>query len=91
MEGLFASGRIIDLILLLVAVEVAALPWLLKRLDNATRVQDLLPNILAGAALLIAVRLSLADSAWEWIGAALFAALLAHLWDLGRRLSRQTT
>jgi hypothetical protein len=85
-EGLFASGRIIDLILLLVALEITALPWLLNRLGSATRLADLLPNILAGAALLLAVRLSLAGSPWQWVGAALFAALLAHAWDLRRRL-----
>lgn len=87
MEALFSSGRIIDLILVMVAFEVAALPWLLKRVGTATTTGDLLPNILAGAALLLAVRLSLAGTAWQWIGAALFAALLAHAWDLARRLS----
>lgn len=87
MESLFTSGRIIDLILVLVALEIAALPWLLKLLGSETTLADLLPNILAGAALLIAVRLGITDTGWVWIGASLFAALLAHLWDLRKRLS----
>lgn len=87
MESLFASGRIIDLILVLVALEIAALPWLLRRLASQTTLADLLPNILAGAALLLAVRLSITGIGWTWIGATLFTALLAHLWDLGKRLA----
>ncbi len=86
MGELFASGRIVDLVLLMVALEVAALPWLLKRTGSAARLSDLIPNIAAGAALLLALRLSLADAAWQWIGAAMFAALLAHLYDLTRRV-----
>lgn len=86
MESLFASGRIIDLILVLVVLEIAALPWLLKRLASRTTLAELLPNILAGAALLLALRLSITGADWMWIGATLFAALLAHLLDLGKRL-----
>ena len=71
-----------------VALEITALPWLLKRLGVATGLFDLLPNILAGAALLLAVRLGLVGAAWQWIAVALFAALIAHAWDLGKRLSR---
>ena len=87
MADLFTSGRIVDLVLLMVALEVACLPWLLNRLGSALKAWTLVPNIAAGAALLLALRLSLTDAPWPWIGAAMFSALLAHLYDLQRRLS----
>ena len=80
---LFQSGRIIDLILMLVALEVCALPWLLRRRGTALRTRDLLPNITAGIALMLAVRLSLTGENWQWIA----AALGAHLLDLWMRLA----
>jgi hypothetical protein len=83
---LFQSGRIIDLILLLVAAEIAALPWLLRRLGSTLTLTPLLPNILAGAALMLAVRMGLTGAHWIWIAAALGAALIAHLADLSLRL-----
>ncbi len=82
MEDLFASGRIIDLILLFILAEIALLPLVLKTLNSSTRLSSLLPNIAAGAALMLAVRLSLVDSHWQWIGGALFIALIAHLLEL---------
>ena len=87
MAQLFESGRIIDLILILITLEVAALPWLLRRLGASVTPGLLLPNILAGAALMLAVRLSLTDASWTLIGAALAAALIAHLADLWLRLA----
>ena len=86
MAELFSSGRIIDLILALVAIEVAALPWLLKRLGSDIRTPDLLPNLAAGIALMLAVKLSLIGAPWHWLAATLGAALIAHLLDLWWRL-----
>ena len=82
----FQSGRIIDLILVLVVLEVAALPWLLRWLGTAVTAGSLLPNILAGIALMLAVRLSLTGEDWTLIAAALAGALLAHLADLWLRV-----
>lgn len=86
MAELFASGRVIDLVLALVALEVFALPWLLRRLSAGVTLGMLLPNIAAGVALMLALRASLTDARWQWIALALFIALLAHLYDLYRRL-----
>ena len=87
MAELFESGRIVDLVLLLVVLEVAALPWLLQRLGSSLRLAQLLPNIAAGAALFIALRLAISGAAWHWIAAAMIAALLAHLYDLNQRIN----
>lgn len=86
MSDWFASGRVIDLVLALVVLEVIALPWLLRKLGSPLGLLPLLPNILAGVALMLALRASLVDASWQWIALALLAALAAHLTDLGLRL-----
>lgn len=45
----------------------------------------ILPNLLAGFLLLVAMRLAVADAALPWVGLSLLAAGLAHLVDLRRR------
>lgn len=77
MAGLFASGRIVDAILLLTVLEGAGL-LILRR-------PDLLATLLAGLALLAALRLALGGADWRWLALALLAALIAHLFDLARR------
>ncbi|MDT7953376.1 MAG: hypothetical protein RQ966_17880 [Acetobacteraceae bacterium] len=42
----------------------------------------ILPNLLAGFMLLVAMRLALADGALAWVGLSLLGAGLAHLVDL---------
>jgi hypothetical protein len=78
MAELFATGRIVDLILLLMVLEAGVLiVW--------TRSTDLLGNLLAGVGLLLALRGALAGIWWGWIALCLGAALLAHLADLRHR------
>ena len=86
MADWFASGRIIDLVLALVVLEVAALPWLLKGLNSSIKLSQLLPNIVAGMALMLALRFSLTDASWTWIALAMLLALAAHLTDLTLRI-----
>ncbi|MEM0954448.1 MAG: hypothetical protein AAGI24_09935 [Pseudomonadota bacterium] len=86
MAELFASGRIIDLILLGIALEIALLPAALRHTGSKLLPRDLLPNIIAGACLMLAVRLSLTDAPWFNIALALLLALLAHIYELWRRL-----
>ena len=89
MAELFASGRIIDLILLGIIAEVALLPALLRRLGSSLTLLDLLPNIVAGACLMLAVRLSLTQSAWFTIALALLLALAAHVFELTYRMKHR--
>jgi len=85
MADLFASGRIVDLILCLVVLECMALWLYRRRTGRGPGLTALLPTIAAGAGLLLAWRAALAGLDWPWIGALLFAALLAHLADLALR------
>ena len=85
MAGLFHSGHILDLILLLVLAEALLLAWHHHLTGRGPPLRALLPNLLSGAALLVAVRLALVQSGWLWVAAALLFALLAHLADLRQR------
>ena len=88
MAELFHSGRVVDFILLLMVLELAALAAWRATGGSAPGVADVLPYLLSGAALLLALRLSLTDSAWPLIALALLAAFAAHLFDLYRRWPR---
>jgi len=79
------SGRIVDLILLLVVLEALGLAWWLRGRGG---ILPLLPNLAAGACLLLALRAALVGAGWPWIAAPLAASLAAHLADLGTRLRR---
>ena len=85
MAELFASGRLVDLILALVVVEAAALILYWRRFGGGVAPFDLLPNLCAGAFLLLALRAALTGGGWMPASGCLAAAGLAHLADLYRR------
>lgn len=85
MAELFASGRIIDAILVAVALEAAILLIWRRRSGRGPAAADILGNLLSGAMLMLAVRGALVGAAWPWIGLCLAASLVAHLLDLRRR------
>jgi hypothetical protein len=74
-----------------VLVELLVLRWWLPRSGSPLRLVELMPNLLAGAALLLALRLALADADWWWLALALTTALIAHLADLQSRWKRNHT
>jgi hypothetical protein len=85
MAALFASGRIIDVILALTLVEAVALVAWHRRTGRGVAPGEFLGNLLSGMCLLAALRVGLAGAWWGWIALALLAALVAHVADLGRR------
>ena len=85
MADLFASGRFVDFILLVVVLEAAALPLYWARTRRGIAPLDLLPNLCAGAFLLLALRTTLAGSGWMTASFFLACAGLAHLTDVYRR------
>ncbi len=85
MAPLFASGRIVDLILAFAVFEVLGL-WVYRRLTgHGIAPVDLAINLLSGISLLLAVRMALVGAWWGWVGLFLFLSLLAHVGDLARR------
>ena len=88
MAELFASGRLVDFILVVVVLEAAALLLYWARAGRGIAPLDLLPNLCAGAFLLLALRATLAGSGWMIASLCLAAAGLAHLTDVYRRWRR---
>lgn len=85
MANLFASGRLIDAILIVVVLEIIGLTLYWRSTRNGIAMVDLLPNVLAGGFLLLALRLVLSGAGWMPCCASLAAAGFAHLVDLKRR------
>lgn len=79
------SGRIVDLILAMLALEAIGLAWWRRARGGLL---PFLPGLAAGACLLLALRAATTAAAWPWIAVALLGALVAHLLDLGVRLRR---
>jgi hypothetical protein len=88
MAELFASGRLIDFILIVVVLEAALLIFYRRYTGRGIAPADLLPNLCAGALLLLALRLTLAGSGWMMASGCLAAAGLAHVIDVTRRWRR---
>ena len=85
MANLFASGRLVDFILVVVVLEAAFLLLYWSRARRGIAPLDLLPNLCAGAFLLLALRVTLAGGGWLMVSLCLSAAGLAHLIDVYRR------
>lgn len=88
MAELFANGRLVDIILAVVVLEAAILLFCWARLRRGIAPIDLLPNLCAGAFLLLALRATLAGGGWVMVSLCLAVAGLAHLIDVYRRWRR---
>lgn len=83
---LVRSGRIVDIALGLIVLEVVLLARLRSRSGRAALDLGLIAHLAAGVFLLLALRAALTGSSWELVAAWLSGALVAHLVDLGARL-----
>ena len=81
MDELFRSPHLVDLILAVVALELIAVTW--RRRGISPRA--LLPNLLAGVFLLLAVRCALTGAPWFWLAGCLAASGIANAADLRQR------
>ena len=88
MAELFASGRIVDLILALVAVEAIVLLAYAHRTGRGVAPAGLLSNLAAGLFLLLALRTTVLNQSWILVASLLTAALFAHVIDLSHRWRR---
>lgn len=85
MSELFQSGRVADLILLVLLLEGVAL-WLFhRRTGRGLPLGAVLPFLLAGAAFALSLRAALTGAGWPMVALPLLGALGAHLWDLAAR------
>lgn len=83
MEALFASGRIVDAILVLVALEALGLILWRRRAGPPL---PLLCNLTSGAALMLAVRAALTGAHWTILAGCLAVSGLAHVTEMALRL-----
>lgn len=85
MAEFIASGRAIDVILAMMAVEAVVLHVYRRRTGRGLAGPDILINLAAGGSLMLAVRAALTGAGAGWIAACLLASLAAHGADLSRR------
>ena len=85
MASLFASGRIVDLILGFMLLEWIVLARRRSRAGRGLGPLEVGVSLLAGAALLLALRSALRGADWRQIACLLLLALAAHAWDFSRR------
>lgn len=85
---MLVSPPVIDLILLAVLAEGAGLLVLYRVSGRGIPPGVLLPNLVAGGCLFLAIRLVLSDAAVYWVALTLVVALIAHLTELVLRWQR---
>lgn len=88
LSGLVQSGRIVEIALGLIAVELAVLTWARARARSAGLLLDLglVAHLAAGAFLLLALRAALTGASWDVVPGWLLGGLVAHLVDLVARI-----
>jgi hypothetical protein len=88
MDAFFSSGHIVDLILAVIVLEAAILIGRYRLTSRGLSPGELIPSLIPGAFLLLAVRTALTESWWGWSALALAAAGVAHATDIALRLLR---
>ena len=79
MDQFFASGRAVDVVLLVLLVEAI---WLKAR---GQRWADIIPALLPAVLMMLALRAALTGMAWPYVSLPLALAFPVHLHDLRRR------
>jgi hypothetical protein len=85
MAELFASGRVVDLLLLLLALEGLLLIAWHRRSGRGIPPAEVLGFLLAGACLMLALRAALTGAGWQMVGLWLALGGVAQAYDLWRR------
>ena len=78
-EPFFTSGRAVDLVLVVMAVEALVL------VSTKRRVLTVVLTILPGAAMMLALRAAMTGAGWQWVAIWLTVSLPLHLADLRHR------
>jgi hypothetical protein len=78
-EAFFSSGRAVDVVLLVLAIEAI---WLKAR---GQAWADIAPALLPAVLMMLALRAALTGMAWPFISLPLALAFPVHLYDLKRR------
>ncbi|MEL7538759.1 MAG: hypothetical protein AAFZ58_01990 [Pseudomonadota bacterium] len=90
MQQLIESGRIVDVMLVFVVLEIVVLVTYRARTGHGIPPLPLLLNIGAGGSLMLALGASLKGFGWQVVAGLLIAALVFHVADLRQRWSQST-
>ncbi len=85
MIDVLSGVHAVDLVLGTVAAETIAISLYWRNTRRGIAPAQLLPNVLAGALLLLALRLALSDCSWPWYVACLALAGIANIADIRQR------
>ena len=85
LQSLVESGRIVDIMLVVVAVEIIALVGYRLATGKGLSVASIVLNVGAGGSLMVALKLLYDGAACQLIAAALVSALVFHTGDLAHR------
>lgn len=91
MSQLFATDRIADLILLVIAIEGGVLLAYWRLTGRGVAPSEFMLNLLSGFCLALALRSALMGAWWGWTTASLALAGLAHAIDLTVRWRRASS
>jgi hypothetical protein len=87
-QELLANGRIIDLALVVVGLELTVLLVVRQRSRAGLKPIDLIGQLAAGVMLMLALRCALTGADYHWTWLFLTASFPAHVFDLVRRARR---
>lgn len=79
MEAFFSSGRAVDVVLLVLALEAVWLRW------RGGPWADIIAALLPAVLMMLGLRAALTGHTWPWIAIPLTLAFPAHMLDLRRR------
>ena len=85
MQQLIDSGRIADVILAIIMLELFGLLALRCMLQRGPKIIDIFGTLLSGIFLIAALRSGITGTHWTITASFLLAALLAHVFDIWRR------
>ncbi len=88
LEELITTGRIVDIMVLFIVIEVALILLVRRLRGGAIAPLPLLTNIGAGGSLMLALRADLTGAGWTWVAVFLVSALVFHVADLAIRWER---
>lgn len=84
-SAFFIGGKIADLVLAVMVVEVLVLVGLSRRPQSGLSATSIVSAILPGFCLVLALRAAFVSAQWFWIALALVGALITHLIDMRLR------
>ncbi len=91
LQGLVESGRIVDIMLAVIAVEVVVLVGYRLVKQRGLSIASIVLNVGAGGSLMVALKLLYDGAAWQLIAAALVASAVFHTGDLAYRWRQAQT